>query len=314
MPKLDVEKIRNVILLAHNGAGKTSLVESILLNAGATTRMGNVQEGNTVTDFEPEEIERKMTISSSIAYCDYKGFRYNLIDTPGFNNFLEDARGGIRAADGVVIVASAIDGVKAETKKLWSYANEYNIPAMIFINKIDKENADFNRAMNSIENSFDIPTLPLSIPIGQAENFSGIIDVVNLKAYKFINQKAEEIDIPIDLKILVDEYRKKLIETAAESDDKLIEKYFEGKELTHDEITNGIHAGAKNKKFLPVLCGSATDNHGVRFLMDAISFCIPSPLERSEISPIKGKDTKNNSEIERKALASEPFSAFVFKT
>ncbi len=313
MAKMDVNKIRNLVLLGHGGAGKTSLVEAMLYNAGAVTRMGTVQDGNTVTDFEPEEIERTFTISSAIAYCDWKGARINLLDTPGFNNFLEDARGCLRAADGAILLASAQDGVKAEAIKLWQYACETNMPAVCFINKMDKENVDFKTALKSVKDSFELEAIPFTIPIGSAENFTGVVDILNLKAYKFSGKKAEEIDVPEDLKNEVDEYRTKLVESIAETDDALLEKYLDGNELTQAEINKGVGVGTKSCKFIPVFCGSSTSNFGVLQFLDCVSICMPSPVERAEAFSIKGKNKKDE-EVERKPAASDPVSAFVFKT
>jgi elongation factor G len=314
MANFEVAKIRNVAVIAHGGAGKTSLVEAMLFNSGMTDRLGSVQDGTTVTDYEPEEIDRKITITSALAYCNWDKHRINVIDTPGFINFIEDTKGCLRVVDGAIVIVSALSGVKAETEKVWKYACEYEIPRIIFINKMDKETAHFERALGELEKSFDTEAVPLQIPIGSGESFSGVIDVVKMKAYQFKGGKVEEIEIPRDLKGDADSYRKKLIEKIAESDDALLEKYLEGGELSDAEIINGIREGSLTRKFIPVACGSALRNIGITNLLDSVLLCLPSPAEMAAISPIKGKNPKDGSEIVRKPDENGPLSAYVFKT
>ncbi len=314
MANFEVAKIRNVAVIAHGGAGKTSLVEAMLYDAGMTDRLGNVQDGTTVTDYEPEEIDRKITITSALAFCDWDKHRINLMDTPGFINFIEDTRGCLRVADGAVIIVSAMSGVKAETEKVWKYACEFEIPRIVFINKMDKETANFERALGELEKSFDTEGIPLQIPIGIGDNFTGVVDIVKMKAYRFANGKPEESDIPAEMRPEADAYRKKLIEKVAESDDKLLEKYLEGGELTHDEIMSGIKEGSLTRKFIPVTCGSALKNIGIPSLIDSIILCLPSPAEMASISPIKGKNPKDQSDALRKPAENEPLAAYVFKT
>lgn len=314
MANFEVDKIRNIAVLAHGGAGKTSLVEAMLFNAGAIDRLGNVQDGNTTTDFEPEEIERKITISSSLAFCTWKGSRINLLDTPGFINFLEDTRGCLRAADGAVVMVSAISGVKAETQKIWKYASEFELPRIVFINKMDKDTASFSRAAGEIEKAFETEALPLQLPIGSGEGFRGIVDLITMKAVVFTSEKAEEGEIPPDVLPEAEEYRKKLVEKIAESDDTLLEKYLEGGELSHDEIIKGVKEGSLTKRFIPVTCGSALRDIAVPQLLDTILLCLPSPAEMARITPIRGKNPKDGSEVQRKPSADEPLSAYVFKT
>src|SRR5271169_1885484 len=178
MANFDVAKIRNVAVIAHGGAGKTSLVEAMLFNAGMTDRLGNVQDGTTVTDYEPEEIDRKITITSALAFCNWDKHRINLIDTPGFINFIEDTKGCLRVVDGAVVLVSAISGVKAETEKIWKYACEFEVPRIVFINKMDKESANFFMALSELEKSFDSEAIPLYLPIGEGEKFRGIVDLL----------------------------------------------------------------------------------------------------------------------------------------
>jgi len=314
MAKRDVSMIRNFSIVAHGGAGKTSLVEAMLYSAGAIDRMGSVEAGTTVTDFDPEEIERKITISSAVAYCDWNGCRMNIIDTPGFINFIEDARGCLRISDGAVIIVSAISGVKAETEKIWRYACEFELPRIIFVNKMDRENADFTRAVSEVERSFETEAIALNIPIGEGTSFEGVVDIVRMKAFRFAGGGTEEVDIPSGVSGDVENYRKKLVEKIAESDDTLLERYLEGGELTEEEIIRGIKEGSLTRKFIPLVCGSATQNRGIDLLMDTAVLCLPSPAEMARISPVRGRDTSDGSEVLRQPDENEPFSAYVFKT
>jgi elongation factor G len=314
MAGIEISKIRNFSVVAHSGAGKTALVEAMLYSSGAINRMGDVEAGNTVTDYEPEEIERKITISSAVAFCDWDGHRMNIIDTPGFINFIEDTRGCLRISDGAVIIVSAISGVKAETEKIWKYACEFELPRIIFVNKMDRENANFERALGDIEKSFEQEAVPLSIPIGEGPSFSGVIDLIDLKAYRFEDGKKTEIEIPSEMSDMVDDYRKKLVEKIAEADDDLLERYLEGEDLTKEEIVKGIKEGSLTRRFIPVISGAATQNVGIDLLMDSILLCLPSPEEMARISPIKGIDPENDSDVLRQPAADEPFSAYVFKT
>ena len=314
MANFELDKIRNVAVIAHGGAGKTSLVEAMLFASGSIDRLGRVDDGTTTTDYEPEEIARKITISSSISFCTWNGFRINLVDTPGFINFLEDTRGCLRGVDGAVVIVSALSGVKAETQKIWKYASEFEIPRIVFVNKMDKENANFSRALGELEKSFGKDALPMQLPIGSGEDFKGIVDLIKMKALIFDNGKSKESDIPSDMIPEAEEYRKNLIEKIAESDDALLEKYLEGGTLTDEEIMKGIKEGALTKRFIPVTCGSALRNTGVSQLLDSVILCLPSPSEMARISPVKGKNPKDGKEVERKPLQTEPLSAYVFKT
>ena len=314
MGNFEVARIRNVALIAHGGAGKTSLLEAMLYTAGMIDRIGNIQDGTTTTDYEPEEIDRKISITSSLAFCDWNKNRINLIDTPGFINFIEDTKGCLRVVDGAVVLVSAISGVKAETEKIWKYACEYEVPRIVFINKMDKEAANFEKALGEIENSFETEAVPLQIPIGSGESFSGVIDIVKMKAYRMNSGKPSEENIPADLKDEAEKYRKKLVEKIAESDDALLEKYLEGGELTEDEIYSGVKEGSLTRKYIPVTCGSSTKNIGAANLLDTILLCLPSPTEMTIISPIRGKNPKEGKEVLRQPLESEPVSAYVFKT
>jgi len=314
MANFDVSSIRNVAVIAHGGAGKTSLVEAILYNAGIIDRLGNVQDGTTVTDYEPEEIDRKITITSALAYCDWEKHRINLVDTPGFINFIEDTKACLRVVDGAIVIVSSVSGVKAETTKIWKYACEYEIPRIVFVNKMDKDGANFDMALSEVEKNFSTEAVPLVIPIGTGESLSGVVDLVKMKAYRNNGGKTEETDIPADMQEAVTANRKKLIEKIAESDDALLEKYLEGGDLTAEEIIKGIKEGSLTRKFIPVIGGSALKNIGIKNLIEYILLCLPSPVEMAAISPVRGKNPKDGTDVLREPSENEPFSAYVFKT
>ncbi|HCC69047.1 MAG TPA: elongation factor G, partial [Nitrospiraceae bacterium] len=219
MVNFDAEKIRNVAIIAHGGAGKTSLVEAMLFDAKATDRIGKVEDGNTVTDYEPEEINRKISILSAISFCNWNGYRINLIDTPGYTNFIEDTKGCLSVVDGAVVIVSALSGVKAETEKVWQYACQYEIPRIVFINKMDRENADFYMAVGELEKSYDTPAILLQIPMGSGESFAGLIDLLGMKAIRYQNGREAEEDIPATFRSEAEKHRRKLVERIAECDD-----------------------------------------------------------------------------------------------
>lgn len=311
---LDISKIRNLAVIAHGGAGKTSLVEAMLFNAGVTDRLGKVEEGNTVTDFEEEEINRRISISSTPAFCEWKDSRLNLLDTPGYINFIEDTKCCLSAVDGAVVIVSALSGVKAETEKIWQFACRYEIPRFVFVNKMDRENANFKMALDEIEQSYSSDPVPLNIPIGEEGNFRGVVNLLTMKALTYENGKVSEGEIPDEVKADADEYRKRLVEKIAESDDNLLEKYLEGEELTNDEIVKGVKEGSLTRRFIPVVCGSATANIGIDLLLDTILLCLPSPLEKSNITPILGQNPETSEGVRRNSSKDDPLSVRVFKT
>jgi elongation factor G len=307
------EKLRNIAFIAHGGAGKTSLAEAMLFKAGVTTRQGRVEEGNTVMDYEPEELKRNTSISTSFAQAPWKKHTITIIDTPGDQNFFTDTKLCMQAADAVVMLVDAVDGVKVQTEQGWDFANEFNQPAIIFINKLDRDRADFQRAFQDAAESFESPKpIIVQLPIGAEAGFKGIVDLVAMKAYVYDDAgKSSVTDIPADMQEAVAAERETLIENVAEADDALIEKYLEGQTLTDDEIKATLRKGVIARNFVPVLCGAATKNIGVDLLMDFVLSCAPSPLDTP---PRKGFNPADGSEIERQPDSSAPFSAFVFKT
>lgn len=314
MPKYDTAKLRNLGIIAHGGAGKTSLTEAILFSSGMTDRLGKVDDGTSNMDYEPEEIKRKITISSSLHHCEWNDHFLHIIDTPGYGNFIADTRACMRALGGAVVILSAISGVKVQTEEVWEWANEFEVPRIAFVNKMDREHANFLRAIDDMEKTLKARGVAVQMPLGSAESFEGVIDLIKMKAYRYTKDQSgtfTEIDIPAEYQAEAQRLREMLVETVAEAYDALTEKYLETGELTDDEILDGLRIGTLRYTFTPVFCGSAVLNIGVRHLLDYICHCLPSPLDRGKVHGINPK----TQEVEERAPGeNEPFSALVFKT
>ncbi len=313
MKEIQTEQIRNIAIIAHGSAGKTSLTEAVLFNAGAVNRLGKVEEGNTVMDFLPEEISRQISSSSATATLPWKDHQINIIDTPGYQDFIADSLYGLAVSDAVVAVICAVSGVQVNTERLWKEARDRNLPGAVFINKMDRERADFSKAIGEVEKTLKIRPVLLQIPIGAEADFKGVVDLISMRACLYEmdgSGKFTEHDIPADLADMADDYREKLVEFAAEGDDALVEKYLETGELTDDEVFQGLRAGVIAGDIVPAFCGSATLNIGVRKLLDAIVALMPSPFDRGAVTGSDGKE----SEIVRNPSVDEPFAAFVYKT
>ncbi len=310
----NAEQLKNVALVAHGGSGKTSLAEAMLYQGKATTRLGKVDDGTSNFDFEPEETKRKITINTSFHHLNWKKHVINIIDTPGDNNFLSDTKFSLQAADGVVVVIDATAGVKVGTEKVWAFADEHQLPKIVFINKMDRERADFFNVMEETSQIFEIKATPVFIPLGAEDKFEGMVDLIKMKVYIYSKDgsgKFENGEIPADMNDTVSEWREKMIENIVEVNDELMEKYLEGEELSVSEIENTLMQGIKSGMLIPTLCGSAVLNIGVSQLLDFIIQGFPSPIERGS------KDgTKPGSEevVERPSTSDAPFSALVFKT
>ena len=314
MKRPETAKIRNVALVAHGSAGKTALTEAMLFTAGATTRLGRVEDGTTTTDFDEDEIRRKISISTAMAWCEWKGRKFNLVDTPGFAAFLTDAKNALRVVDGAVVVVGAPDGVKVQTEKVWSYAAAYDLPRAIYLSKMDRERADFARALEDVQKNLSPKAVPIQVPIGQEAGFVGVVDLVRMRAIRFATDgsgKATEGDVPTEVKSLAETQRAALVEAVAEADDKLLEKYLEIGELTEAELKDGLARGIREQKLFPVLCGAPARNIAVSPLLDLLVETFPSPPERP--AP-EGTDPKGNGSLTREAKDEAPFSALVFKT
>lgn len=306
-----IDKLRNIALVAHGGAGKTSLAEAILFKAGVLNRLGRVEDGNTAMDFEPEELKRQSSISSGFHQYTWNKHTINIIDTPGDQNFFTDTKFSLQAADAAVFVVDAVDGVKVQTEQGWEFADDFNMPRAIFINKLDRDRADFARTFEDVTASFKPKPIILQLPIGSESDFKGIVDLISMKAYIYdADGNATPGDIPDDMQESAESEHENLIENVAESDDALIEKYLEGETLSDEEIQTALRKGTISKTFVPVLCGSATKSIGVDLLMDFITSCLPSPLDQ-EPKPATNAD---GSETQIAPDPEAPFSAFVFKT
>ncbi len=293
MKNYQTSQLRNLGVVAHGGAGKTSLVEAMLFNTGVINRLGRVEDGTTTSDFHPEEIKKQITIHTSLVPCEWKNIKLNFLDTPGFSDFISDVKGALRVVDGTLAVICAVAGVEVQTEIIWHLASDEELPKIIFVNKMDRENANFAKVLTEIKKTLPGNCVPLQIPIGAGESFSGYVDVITRQAFSFqANGQVSETAVPADLTGFLADCREKLVEASAEMDDEALEKYLNGDELTEAEITNGLKAGIKAGKIIPLLCGSATKNFGVKQAMDFLAEFFPPPADKS----------------------GEPFSALVFKT
>lgn len=312
-----MDKVRTFALVGHGDAGKTSLTEAMLYDANMTTRLGKIEQGNTVTDYDPKEIKRGISINSSLAYLNWKDATFNIIDTPGYLDFIVDTKSSLRVVDCAIMVVCGVSGVEVQTEKVWDYAEEFQLPRIFFINKLDRERADFDGVVNMIKENFGSNTVPIQLPIGREENFSGVIDLLKMKAYYFHSNpdgknQVEEKEISEDLKGKAAEYRQKMVEAVAEFDDEILMKYLEGEELSEQEIFSCLKGAMIERKIFPILCGSATKNIGIELLLDFIKDYFPNPVELPDIVV---KDLKEGKEVKLKRAVDEaPFSALVFKT
>jgi elongation factor G len=307
MQQYELENIRNVVLLSHSGAGKTSLAEAILFTTKAITRLGKVDEGTTTSDYDPDEIKRKISINLAILPSEWKKVKVNLLDTPGYTDFVGEVRAAIRVSEGAVIVVCAASGVEVGTEQVWEYSEEAKLPRFIFVNKMDRENADFYRTVNDIQSKFGSKCLPLQLPIGAQNDFQGIVDLLTMKSYTGTTTK--ESEIPSSMQAQIDSFREKMIEAAAEVDDRLIEKYLGGEELSFEELSNALHQAIVTGKVVPILVGSAMQNIGIIQLLDTISNYMPSPKEQDVA--IIGDSGKSEAIA---PSAGAPLAALVFKT
>jgi len=302
--------IRNVVLAAHGGSGKTSIAEAMLFNSGVISRQGRVEDGNTAMDFEPEELKRQISISAAFHQFDWLKHTVQLIDTPGDQDFFSDTKMCMQAADGALIVVDAVDGVKVQTEQAWEFAEDFQLPCVMFVNKLDRERADFDRTVEDAADGRTPKPIVIQLPIGSEASFKGVVDLVQMKAFTYEDGKATEIEIPSDMADGVESEREAFVENIAEADDDLLERYLEGETLTDDEIKAALRKGTISRAFAPVLCGSGTRNIGIDLLQDFLVNCMPSPQDKDARS---GEDADGN-DIECLPDPGEPMSAFVFKT
>ncbi|TET45681.1 elongation factor G [candidate division TA06 bacterium] len=306
MKDYNIEKIRNICLASHGGSGKTTLAEAMLYDAKATTRLGKVDAGNSIMDYDQDEIDRKCSINLSLAHFNWKDKFLNLIDTPGYADFMGERIAGMRVADSCIIVIDVASGLEVGTEMAWQEADKMNLPRILFVNKMTKENVNFREILEKIIERFGTSVLPLQIPIGSGSSFKGVVDLIEEKAITYENGKMTESEIPDDMKESFESFKEKMVESVAETEDSLTEKYLD-KGLSREEVITGLKAGVTSGKLFPVLCGDAFSRAGVDRLLDGISKYLPSPKDRP---PITGKDKSATRENSPDA----PLSALVFKT
>ncbi len=312
MKDYTVDKIRNVALVGHGSSGKTSLAAAFLFDTGATSRLTKVDKGNTVTDYDPDEIERKISINATPCFCEWQDHKVNVVDTPGYSNFLWDTRAALRAVDGAAVLIDAVAGVEVGTEKVWEMLEEHGLPRIIVINKMDRENAHFNRALDSVREFFGRQAVPVELPIGEEKAFAGVVDVVAKKAYTFEKDesgKMTEGPVPAAMAEEVEKRYKELLEMVAESDEKLMEKYFESGALAPEEFRAGLRKSILNRQIYPVFAASGVANIGAQTVLDGFVSYLPSPVEAGKVkATVKGEA----SSVEPSPDA--PFAAVVFKT
>lgn len=307
MQQYDLENIRNLALLSHCGAGKTSLSEAILFTTKAITRFGKVDDGTTTSDYDPDEVKRKISLNLTMLPCEWKGAKINLIDTPGYADFVGEVKAAVRVSEGAVIVICAASGVEVGTGQVWAYSDEANLPRLIYINKMDRENADFYKTVEQVQAKLDSKCLPLQLPIGAQSSFQGMVDLLTMKSYTGL--PAKEAEIPSSMQSQADSFREKLVEAIAETDDALIEKYLGGEELSLEELRGALRQAVVAGKIVPILVGSAMQNIGTTLLLDAIYDYLPSPKEREVL--IIGDSGKEETIAPGQDA---PLAALVFKT
>ena len=313
MSKYESNSLRNIAIVGHGATGKTSLCESLLFIAGKTDRQGRVDDGTSSMDFEPEEQKRRISISAATNFFEWEKHKITILDTPGDSNFSYDTRNCLRVADGAVVVIDAVGGVEFQTEKVWEYADEYKLPRIVYISRMDRERADFFASIETIKSRLGKKATPVFLPIGKEDNFKGVIDLIAKKALIFdgAGGKYKSTDIPADMKDIVDKYRENMVEDIAESDEKLMDKYLDAGELSEEELKAGLKKGLTSLSLLPIACGSATKNIGIAPLIDLVINALPSPVERG---PVTGKKPGKDEAETRIPEESAPFSALVFKT
>ncbi len=309
----DISKLRNIGIIAHIDGGKTTTTERILFYTGITHKVGETHEGEATMDWMEQERERGITITSAATKCEWKGHPINIIDTPGHVDFTVEVERSLRVLDGAVVIFDGKEGVEPQSETVWRQADKYNVPRICFVNKIDKEGADFNYVLNSIWNRLTPNALALQLPIGERGDFSGVVDLIKMKAYKFEGAMGEQIieyEVPAELLDKAKEWREKMVEKISETDDALTEKFLNGEEISEEELKVALRKAVIAVKLVPVFTGTALRNKGVQLVLDAVVDYLPSPVD---IPAVMGTNPKNNEEVERKADDSEPFAALAFK-
>jgi elongation factor G len=308
MTNYTTEQIRNVALIGHSSSGKTTLSEALLFDTGATSRRGRVEDGTTVSDWDEEAIRRKISVATSVVPCEWQGRKINLLDAPGFIDFVGEVKGAVAVADAALVIVDSVAGVEVGTELGWGYLDERSLPRAVFVNKMDRENANFERVLASLRNAFNGIIVPAQLPVGEGGEFRGIVDLIALKAY--LGEAATPAEVPAGMADAVEKARTQLVEAAAEGNDELIMKYLEGEELSPEEIVAGLKAGMIAGNVIPVFCGSALTNVGVRALLDALVAFMPSPAE----APAYTAQQPDGEAVTLPADPTGPLAVFVFKT
>jgi elongation factor G len=312
LKKYGVEAIRNVVFVGHQSSGKTTLAEAVLYNAGVTSRIGRIEDGNTLFDSSPDEIEKKISIFAGLAFCEIAKTKVNIIDTPGYEDFVGEVMSSLPVVEGGIVVMGADSGVEAGTEKTWRHLDDYRLPRLVCVNKMDKEHADFEKALGEAQKYLGGKVMPIELPIGEGASFKGVVDILEKKAYVYSGDEGKfvEEEIPPDMADGVASWRKKLMDFAAESDDSLLEKFLEGGELTDEELIKGLGAGCQAGTMVPLVVTSATNNIGVKQFMEKLVTILPSPAWRREIE-VKGVSTGKTEYVPTGVNA--PTAAFVYK-
>ncbi len=312
MKVYETKDIRNVGVVGHGDSGKTTLTAGLLFTAGATNRLLRVDEGNTITDFDEEEIQRRITISTAIAVAEWKKSKINILDTPGYNIFINDTRAALTAADAVLVLVDGVAGVEVQTEKVWAFANDFKLPRAVIVNKLDRERSDFERALSSVQEAFGRTAVPIQLPIGSERAFSGVVDLIRMKSYTFTpdgDGKGKEGEIPANLADAASKAHEELVELIAEGNDALMEQFFDKGTLEIDQLVEGLKQGVLEQRIVPVMCASGLHNVGTELILNFITDFLPAPSERGEIAA-----TVNGAEKTVKVASSEHPSLFVFKT
>lgn len=306
--------IRNIAIVGHGGCGKTALVSALLFDMGAVNRLGRVEDGTTVTDFDPDELERKISLQVGLAFGEWKKSKLNLLDAPGYANFLAEAQAALRVADAALVTVDAVAGVEVQTEKMWGLAAELGAARLIVVNRMDRDRASFLRSLESLQRAFGRGVVPLAIPLGEEKGFVGVADLITGKADVYsddLSGKFQAVELPAEVTEAAASWREKLVELVAESNEELLEAFFEKGTLPQEDLLRGLRQAVLAGKVFPVLPTSATRNVGLHPLLDALADLCPSPVDRG---PVKGIDPTSKAEVERRPEATEPLSAFVFKT